>query len=343
MSIFKNKPFIIAEAGVNHNGSFKSAKKLIQVAKKTGADCIKFQNFQADKLVVKNAPKPNYQNINVGKKISQYDMLKSLELKQKKYYDLYKECKQQKILFSSTPYNKEDVIFLDKLKIKFFKLASIHFFEPEFIEFVIKFNKYIILSTGMAGTKDIDIIKKLFRKKNFNKYFILQCTSDYPSSDLESNINVLDQYKEIFNDRIGFSDHTTNNLSAILALAKGAKIFEKHFTLDKNLPGPDHSSSYNPKEFKEYVSTLRHCFKILGSNKKKITKKEKLNYKFMRRSLVAIKDIRKGQKINFSNLTYKRPLMNNIEPSSLYLLKHDAIALKNIKANDFIKNKFIKK
>ncbi len=337
MKIFKKTPFIIAEAGVNHNGSFNRAIKLIKEAKITGADCIKFQNFKAAKLVTKKSPKPNYQNKNVGKKITQYDMLKSLEISESKYFDLVKACNKNKIIFSSTPYNKDDVIFLNKLNVKFFKLASIHIFEPEFVEFVIRFDKPIIISTGMASEKDVKIINDLFIKKNFKKYFLLQCTSDYPAQETEANINVLDTYKKKFTTNIGYSDHTTSNLSSILALSKGAKVFEKHFTLNKNLPGPDHSSSYEPKEFKKYVNDLKICFKILGSDKKKITNREKLNFKLMRRSLVSTKKIDKGEIISFKKLEYKRPLQNNIIPSYEKLLKGKLKAKRNILPGEFLK------
>ena len=333
---FIKSPFIIAEAGVNHNGSFKRALKLIKAAKETGADCVKFQNFKASKLVTRASPKPNYQNINVGKKISQYDMLKSLEISEGKYYSLVKECKKYKILFSSTPYNKDDVIFLNKLNVSFFKLASIHIFEPEFVEFVMKFNKPIVISSGMASENDVQKIVKLFKKKKFKKYYLLQCTSDYPAKEEEANINVLDQYKIKFTKNIGYSDHTKTNLSSILALAKGAKIFEKHFTLNKKLPGPDHSASYDPKEFKEYVNLLQNCAVILGNSEKKISVREKLNYKLMRRSLVAKNNIKKGDIIKFKNLEYKRPLLNNIEPSNKKLLSKKLKAKKNIYENEFL-------
>lgn len=311
-----NKSFIIAEVGVNHNGNENLAIKMTESAIKSGADCVKFQTFKAENLILKNAPKANYQLLNTPKNETQFQMLKKLELKKNTYLKLKKICEHKNILFLSTPYSFEDVDFLSKINVKAFKLASIHTFEPHFIKYVAKKNKPIFFSSGMANFKDVQLAIKTFKKNSKNKKFVLmQCNTNYPSKIEESNLNVLLEYKK-FSKIIGYSDHTKDNLSAIVAYSLGARVFEKHFTIDKKLKGPDQSSSYNINEFKKYVNDIRKAEKSLGDKNKKITKSEKLNFFAMRRTLVITNDIQKGTTINESHITLKRPLLG-LEPNKI--------------------------
>lgn len=335
----KNRSFIIAEVGVNHNGKEDLAIKMTEAAIKSGADCVKFQTFKAENLILKNAPKAEYQLLNTPKKESQFQMLKKLELEEKTYIKLKKICEFNNVLFLSTPYSFEDVDFLLKIKVKAFKLASIHTFEPHFIKYVAKKNKPIFFSSGMANSQDVSLAIKTFKKYSRNKKFVLmQCNTNYPSKIEESNLNVLSEYKKI-SKIIGYSDHTKSNLSAVVAYSLGARVFEKHFTINKKLSGPDQSSSYDINQFKKYVEDIRNAEKSLGDKNKKITKSEKLNFFAMRRTLVAKNNIKKDTLINENHIALKRPLVgldpaqiNNIigKKTKRYLPKDTVI-----KINDF--------
>lgn len=303
----KSKAFIIAEIGVNHNGSFKLAKKSIEEAKKSGANCVKFQTFSAETLSRKNASKAPYQIKNTKNKDSQFKMLKNLELEKNFYPRLIRICKKLKIEFLSTPYNFEDVEFLHKLKVNAYKFSSMHLTETKFIEYVCKKKKPVILSTGMSQTSEIKEAIKTVRKSKNKQLILLQCTTNYPSKIEDSNILCLKSFKKKFKCIIGYSDHTTSNISAITAIALGAKVIEKHFTLDKKLRGPDHICSYNPKEFRSYVHDIRAAEVSLGEEKKKLSPIEKKNVKIMRRSIHSNKLILKGEKLNLKNLVFLRP------------------------------------
>ena len=303
----KRKAFIIAEIGVNHNGSFKLAKKLIKEAKKAGADCVKFQTFNAATLSRKDASKAPYQMKNTKNKESQYKMLKKLELKKNFYPKLIKICKKLKIAFLSTPYNFEDVDFLQKVGVKAFKFSSMHLTESKFIDYVCKKRKPIILSTGMSKMSEISDALKILSKNKHRKFVLLQCTTNYPSRIEDSNILCLKSFKKNFKCLVGFSDHTTNNISAVTAIALGACVIEKHFTLDKKMKGPDHLCSYNPREFKLYVKDIRQAEFALGKETKNLSDIEKKNVKIMRRSIHAKKFIKKGEKLTLDKLVFLRP------------------------------------
>ena len=317
--ISENRPcFIIAEAGVNHNGSLIKAFKLVDEAIKVGANSVKFQTFSAKNLVFKNSPKANYQLKTTKKSENQFSMLKNLELNHEEQYKLFNYCKKKKIIFLSTPYNFEDVEFLIKLKTSAFKLASMHMAEPYFIKQVAKLGKPCILSTGMANLGEI---KKTFQeiKKTKNRNIaLLQCTTDYPAASKEINLNVIKTLKKNFKCIVGFSDHTSGNTASISSIPLGAKVIEKHFTLSNNLSGPDHKTSLNPKDFKKFVSKIRESEVLLGTDQKLPTISEKKNLFAMRRSIVTKKEIKKGEKIKENYLTYKRPLAG-IKP--IYLKK----------------------
>jgi len=336
----KNKAFIIAEIGVNHNGKLKIAKKLIDKAILCGADCVKFQTFKAEYVANKKTKLANYQIKNKVKERNQFDMLKKLELSEQVFKKLYLYCKKKKIEFLSTPVSFSDVDFLNRLGVNAFKLASMHASEPEFINYVASKNKPIIASTGMCNIEEVKTMIKIFKKSKNNKICILQCTSNYPSKIEESNINVLNEYKK-FGYNIGYSDHTTNSISAIVALSLGAKVFEKHFTLNKSMKGPDHKASLNPNELKKYIEDIRLAEKSLGNSAKMPTKSE-LNTRILaRRSLATAKKIKKGQKLSIDYIKFIRPA-TGIKVKKLKSVLNKRV-LKDLEKDEFIKYKFLKK
>ena len=310
------KTYIIAEAGVNHNGDIKIAHKLIEEAKKAGADCVKFQTFKAENLVTKNAPKAKYQLKVTDNKESQFDMLKSLELNYNDYKELIEHCKKLNIDFMSTPYSFEDVDFLMKLNVDSFKIASGQLTELPFLEYVSKNKKPIFLSTGMSSMSEVEAAVEIITKNSNSKLVIFQCTTNYPSKISEANINVIDSFKAIPNIKVGYSDHVINNYACYAAVSKGVYAIEKHFTIDKLLPGPDHSCSLNPKQFEDLVYGIRQIEKSLGSFKKVPTKMESENILGMKRSLVYKKSIKKGTKLTLKHFSFKRP-MNGLIPNNI--------------------------
>ena len=306
--IGENEPvFIIAEVGVNHNGDLELAKKLIREAARCGANCVKFQTFQAEKLVLQNAPKANYQLKTTAKNESQLEMLKKLEMNVDKYNEIIKCCKQEGVLFISTPYNTEDVDFLEDLGVSAFKLASMHASEPWFARYVAKKKKPIFLSTGMSTLSEIDSTVRSIKETGNNKIILLQCTTNYPSRIEDTNLLAMKTMSKTFDFMVGYSDHTEDDIACIASVALGAKVIEKHFTLDKSLPGPDHTTSATPSEFKSLVKNIRNVEKSLGLSIKEPSEIEKKNIIGMRRSIVAKCDIDKSVKITDEMIALKRP------------------------------------
>jgi len=310
------KTYIIAEAGVNHNGDLKIARKLIEEAKNAGADCVKFQTFKAENLVTKNAPKANYQLKVTDNNESQFDMLKSLELNYDDHIKLIEHCKKLDIDFMSTPYSFEDVDFLMKLNVDSFKIASAQLTELPFLEYVSKNQKPIYLSTGMSNMFEVNAAIEIITKNSKSDLIVFQCTTNYPSDISEANINVIDSFKSIPNIKVGYSDHVVNNFACFAAVAKGVYAIEKHFTIDKLLPGPDHSCSLNPKQFQDLVYGIRQIEKSLGLFKKVPTKKETENIYGMKRSIVYAKSIKKGTRLSLKHFSFKRP-MNGLTPNEV--------------------------
>jgi len=302
-----NSVFIIAEAGVNHNGDFELAKQLVLKAKRCGADCVKFQTFKAERVVTENAPKASYQLQTTDPSESQVDMLNKCELKMEYHKELMELCKKEDIIFLSTPYNIEDVDFLDSLDVPAFKLASIHVAEPYFIDYAAKKGRPIILSTGMATMLEVKLAVKSLREAKNNDFALLQCTTNYPSDPQDANLKAMKTMGDEFGVIVGYSDHTRNEIACMASVALGAKVIEKHFTLDKSLPGPDHTSSADPEEFFNLVQKIRKTEIVLGSNKKEPSEIEKKNAIGVRRSLVAKIDIAKEDVITEKMLTFKRP------------------------------------
>lgn len=299
--------YIIAEAGVNHNGDIKLAKKLVLKAKEIGVDCIKFQTFKTENLIIPNAPKADYQLRTTNPRDSQFKMLKDLELSYSDFINLYEFCKKIEIDFISTPYNFEDVDFLNDLGVNCFKIASGQLTELPFIEYIAKKDKEIILSTGMSTLSEIRESIELIKNHSNQKVSALQCTTNYPTKIEEANLNCIKTIRDACGVDVGYSDHVIGNYACFSAVALGATIIEKHFTLDKNLPGPDHSCSANPSDLKELVNGIRDIEKSLGSKIKKPNLSETKNISGMKRSLVAKLEIKKGEIFNEHNLTFKRP------------------------------------
>ena len=301
--------FIIAEAGVNHNGDADLAKKLVLAAKKTGADCVKFQTFTADTLVTDDAPKANYQLETTDPGESQKVMLKKLELP----YDAYKEvielCNQENIIFFSTAYSKEDIDFLDELDVPAFKFASMHIFEPTLLAYAAAKGRPLVISTGMATLEDVRVGLEAIRETGNEDVVLLQCTTNYPSRIEDSNIRAMRTMGDELDVLVGYSDHTQTDTACITSIALGACVIEKHFTLDKALEGPDQSTSYDPEEFTRLVSVIRETESALGSGVKEPSEIEIGNSKGMRRSIVAKLDIAEGEEITEDKLAFKRPLV----------------------------------
>ena len=301
------KTYIIAEAGVNHNGNLDLAIKLIDKAKEAGADCIKFQTFKTESLILKTAPKADYQLKTTDAEESQFNMLKKLELSYENFSYLNQYCKKIKIDFMSTPYSFEDIDFLNNLGVNSFKIASGQLTEIPFLKYVAKTNKKIILSTGMSDLSQIYNATEVIKANSNGKLIVLQCTTNYPSNIEDSNLNCMRTIREACEVEVGYSDHVIGNHACFAAVALGATVIEKHFTLDKSMPGPDHSCSSNPEELKDLIYGIREIEKSLGSKSKKPTKIEIINAKGMKRSLVTKVNIKKGEKITVEHITFKRP------------------------------------
>lgn len=299
--------FIIAEAGVNHNGDLEMALELVRKAKEIGVDCVKFQTFKAESVITKKAPKAMYQLEVTDPEESQFEMLKKLELTDEDYLRIIEECNKQQIIFLSTPYNEEDADFLNDLGVTAFKIASGQIVELAFLEHVAKFGKPIILSSGMATLAEVFEAVMTIRAAGNEQMAILQCTTNYPSQNEDANIRAMISMGESLDLLYGYSDHIEENYACFAAVALGAKIIEKHFTLDRNLPGPDHKASLNVQEFKLLIDGIRKTETALGSPIKKPSPKEIQNTEGMRRSIVLNGPIKKGETITEENMAFKRP------------------------------------
>jgi len=303
-----NQPvYIIAEVGVNHNGDLELAKRLIRAAAHCGADCVKFQTFKAQRVVTKSAPKAAYQLKTTNQDESQEHMLKKLEMSMDAYREIINCCKENDVLFMSTPYSVEDVDFLEKLGVSAYKLASMHVVEPWFVGYIAKTKKPIILSTGMATIDEVEVAVSAVRNTDNEQLILLQCTTNYPSRLEDANLLSMQTLKDKFDLIVGYSDHTNDDIACIVSIGLGAKVIEKHFTLDKSMEGPDQSTSATPEEFSHLVKAIRSAELVLGSTIKEPCDIEKENMIGMRRSIVAKKDIKKGETINEASLTFKRP------------------------------------
>lgn len=312
----QNKIIVIAEAGVNHNGDLGVARQLIRTAKDCGADCVKFQTFKAERVATANAPKADYQQQVTDRNESQLAMLKKLELDFGAHQELLTYCQELGIEFLSTPYSFEDVQFLEKLGVKAYKIASGQIVEPAFLAAVAHTGKPVYLSTGMATLAEVDEAVRVIRQTGNRELVLLQCTTNYPSRLEDANLLTLPTMAAAFGTTVGYSDHTQTDTACLVAIGLGARVVEKHITLDKGMPGPDHSSSANPEEFARLVAAIREAELTLGTGRKEPSAVEVANARGMRRSIVAARAIRKGDVIKAEMLTFKRPA-SGIRPALL--------------------------
>lgn len=329
---------IIAEAGVNHNGSFELAKQLVDAAASAGADFIKFQTFKANKIVSKSAKKADYQERNTGDgDDSQYNMLKKLEMPEEWHIKLIEYAEKQGIKFLSTGFDEESVDFLDKLGSPLFKIPSGEITNKPYLKHIAQKRKPVILSTGMANMDEIKAAVDVLLKNGVekSKITVLHCNTEYPTPMEDVNLKAMLSIQNELGVKIGYSDHTQGIEVPIAATALGATVIEKHFTLDRNLPGPDHKASLEPNELKAMVSAIRNVeIAISGNGIKEPSKSESKNKEVARKSIVAAQPIKKGEVFTEKNLTVKRP-GNGISPM-LWDEVVGKIAIKDFEADDLI-------
>ena len=302
---------IIAEAGVNHNGSLDIAKKLVDKAVEAGVDIIKFQTFKAEKLVSKSAKQAEYQKKNIGNHAddSQYNMLKKLELSEQDHQELMTYCKKKCIRFWSTAFDFDSIDYLHSLNLGLWKIPSGEITNYPYIKKISQYHEPVILSTGMCEMSDIFAAMNVLQKYGVqkNQITILHCNTEYPTPYEDVNLLAMQQIKKEFDVAVGYSDHTKGIEVPIAAVALGASVIEKHFTLDRNMEGPDHKASLEPDELKDMVSAIRNIEKALGNGKKAVSESERKNIAVARKSIVAACSIKKGDVLTEDNLTVKRP------------------------------------
>ena len=302
-----NRTFIIAEIGVNHNNNMALAKKMISAAKKAGADAVKFQTFNTEEFVTRKTPKVKYQKKYTNPKSSHFDMIKSLELSKSNHKVIKNFCVKKKINFLSTPYDINSAKFLKKLGCKIFKTASADIVDLELHAYLAKTKKKVLISTGMSNLEEINQCVKIYKKYSNNNYVLLHCVSNYPCSLKSLNLKAISLIKERFKTKVGYSDHSNGNLAAVASVVLGASVVEKHFTINRGLPGPDQKASSTPNEFSKMVREIRKTELILGKKIKKCQKEELQMSKVSRKSLTLIKNIKKMQVLKRNYLKLKRP------------------------------------
>lgn len=308
-----NHVFIIAEAGVNHNGKLENAKKLVDVAVEAKADAVKFQTFKADNLVSHYSAKAEYQLKTTDKEESQYEMLKKLELTLEDHIELISYCKEKGIMFLSTPFDLDSIDLMQVLEIPILKVPSGEITNYPYLKKIGQSKKEVILSTGMSTMEEIEQAIYVLREFGTPKISLLHCNTEYPTPMSDVNLNVLHTMADKLKVPIGYSDHTQGIEVPIAAVAMGAVIIEKHFTLDKHMEGPDHKASLEPEELIQMVAAIRNIELAMGGMEKIPTSSEKKNKEIARKSIVAKTEIKKGERFTEDNLTTKRP-GNGISP-----------------------------
>jgi N,N'-diacetyllegionaminate synthase len=301
--------FIIAEAGVNHNGSLDLAKRLVDVAVDAGADAVKFQTFKTENLVSRNAKKADYQKETTDTSESQFDMIKKLELDMDTHQKLIDHCQENNIMFLSTPFDNDSVNLLSDLGLQIFKIPSGEITNLPYLRHIGSLDKQVILSTGMSNIQEVEdaltiLVGAGTLKENIT---VLHANTMYPTPMEDVNLNAMLTMQRELGVAVGYSDHTLGIEVDIAAVAMGASVIEKHFTLDKTMDGPDHQASLEPKELKAMVSAIRNIEKALGGNEKKPSPSEGINIDIVRKSIVATKTIKKGELLSNDNISTKRP------------------------------------
>ena len=308
--------FIIAEAGVNHNGDINLARKLIDVAKEAGADAVKFQTFKAKELVTRSAEKAGYQKKTTPFEESQYDMIRKLELSEKDFEELFAYAQEKGMIFLSTPFDKGSVDLLDELGISAFKVGSGEITNFPLLKHIARKGKLIILSTGMATLEEVGEALEIIKEEGRDDIILLHCVSSYPAKIEAMNLKAMETLRNAFKLPVGLSDHSLGITIPIAAVALGACLIEKHLTPDKNLLGPDHRASLEPDELKQMVTAIRDVEKAMGNGVKRPTKDEEANKTVGRRSIVARVDIPRETTITEEMLDIKRP-GTGLEPKYL--------------------------
>ena len=308
-----NKVFIIAEAGVNHNGDIEIAKRLIDAASSAGADAVKFQTFKAEKLVCKAAPKAEYQMETTDGAETQYDMLKRLELSVLMHKELIQRCKERNILFLSTPFDIDSIKFLLDLDLPIFKIPSGEITNFPYLREAARTQRKIILSTGMSSLEEVRAAVNVLRGNGAQDITLLHCNTQYPTPVSDVNLLAMVKMREALNVPVGYSDHTLGIEVSLAAAALGACVIEKHFTLDRKMEGPDHKASLEPDELGNMVKGIRKIEQAMGDGIKQASHSESNNVNVVRKSIVAASVIHRGDKFTEKNLTTKRP-GNGINP-----------------------------
>jgi N,N'-diacetyllegionaminate synthase len=303
-----NSPaYLIAEIGVNHGGDVGLAIKMINAAKEAGADAVKFQTFTADALVTRSTPKVLYQEQTTPTDESHYEMIKKLELRREDHFPLMEHCKSIGIDFISTPYDLESAEFLNDAGVELYKVASADIVDLPLNSFIAKTGKPVIIAAGMATLGEIEEVTSIYRAAGNLQFALLHCVSNYPCSDESLNLRVIPMLQSTFMSVTGFSDHSEGCQAAVVAVALGAKIIEKHFTLDKRLPGPDHRASVTPDEFAMLVQSVRRAELTLGSSIKRCQEEERQMSSVSRKSVVLRKAIAGGDLLQMDHIIMKRP------------------------------------
>lgn len=299
---------IIAEAGVNHNGSIEMAKRLIDAAAVAGVDYVKFQTFKAEELVTKDAKQAEYQQRNAADD-SQYTMLKKLELTPRQHEELITYCKQKGVRFLSTAFDLESIEYLHSLHLGLWKIPSGEITNYPYLKKIAQYGEPVIMSTGMCSMDDVEQALNVLLKNGLTKEQItlLHCNTEYPTPMQDVNLKAMMQMRDKFGVKVGYSDHTKGIEVPIAAVAMGADVIEKHFTLDRTLPGPDHKASLEPNELNAMVDAIRNIEQALGDGQKHVSVSEEKNMAIARKSIVASKDIKRGELLTEENLTTKRP------------------------------------
>ncbi|MCR4657340.1 MAG: N-acetylneuraminate synthase [Lachnospiraceae bacterium] len=307
------RTLIIAEAGINHNGDIELAKKMIKAAKDAGADIVKFQTGKTSYVMSKFAGKADYQKVTTGKEGSMLDMCLDLTLPYSAFDELYEECGRTGITFLSTPFTVDSVEYLDRLDMPFWKIPSGEITHLPYLIAIARTKKPVVMSTGMCNMEEIEDALHVLRENGTENISLLHCNTEYPTPYEDVNLRAMLSMRNRFNVEVGYSDHTRGIEVPVAAVALGASIIEKHFTLDRNMPGPDQKASLEPLELKEMVDAIRNIEKALGDGIKRPSPSESKNIEAARKSIVALRDIKKGEILTEENIMAKRPA-NGISP-----------------------------
>ncbi|MEQ8352745.1 MAG: N-acetylneuraminate synthase [Leptospiraceae bacterium] len=328
------KIYIIAEAGVNHNGDLMLAKQLIDVAANAGADAVKFQTFRAEDLASASAGKAAYQVETTGQESSQLKMLQDLELSEEAHHELMAHCRSQGIQFLSTSFDLNSTEFLKSLDLPFWKIPSGEITHIPYIQAIANTGKPVLISTGMANLGEIEVAIDIFIKSGYDRrsLTLLHCTTNYPADFVELNLSAIATLRETFQVDVGYSDHSAGIEASIAAVALGATVVEKHFTLDRSMPGPDHRASLEPSELESLVLAVRNIEMAIGHGRKEPTLSELANLPVVRKGIYAKQSISRGETLTSENLICKRPVATL--PASLWSFVLGGTAQRNFSANE---------